>query len=434
MRKWIYFLSALLILCPFSPDLIAGKALILTITGNIGPATQNYIQRGLAQAANHRHDIVILRMNTSGGLDSSMRKINESIINSSVPVITYVAPAGSRATGAGTFILYASHLAIMAPGTTVGAASPIKFGDNANTSHTKNSVMQKKIINDAASYIRNLAQLRGRNADWAELTVRHAVNVSAEEAKRLNVIDGLASDYAQLFQRIDGYTVFLEGIPENINTDGMALENMPPDWCYQFLSFLTHPNIAYVLVLVALYGLFFELANPGLVLPGVVGVICLLLALYALQLMPVNYAGLTLLLVGIGFIIFEMYVSSFGIIAIGGIIAFILGSILLFDSSNPHYQLSSLLICLMSIVTIIFFFVITAFVVSIMRKKVVTGQEGLIGSEGTVTSVVHEQATVRVLGEIWQAQSTDALTTDEKIKVIGIKGLVLQVELLNKKK
>lgn len=433
MRKWMWLLLIILTLV-FSPPLFAAeKAIVLDISGPIGPATQDYVERGIAYAQTEHAEMIILQLNTPGGLDTSMRGINAAIINSPIPIITYVAPAGSRAGSAGAYILYASHLAVMAPGTNVGAATPINITGANKTDVANQSAEEQKAVKDASAYIRSLAQLRGRNAAWAEQAVTKAESLSANEAKNLNVINEIAENDTQLLQKIDGKSVSVQGNSKILHTKNLSLEKLSPDWRYQFLAFLTNPNIAYILMLIAIYGLFFELSNPGLILPGVVGVISLLLVLYAFQLMPINYVGLTLMLIGIGFMIFEVYVSSFGVIGVGGVVAFIIGSIMLFDMQDANYHLNWSLILAMSVFSIGFFFLILTLVFRSHKKAIITGQEGLIGSTGIVLSIMNEQVIVRVQGEIWEARSLHQLNSGQKIKVTSIHGLVLEVEPFSNK-
>lgn len=428
MRKWILSLSLLIFLTFSSSVFAVGKTIVLDLTGPIGPATQDYVTRGIAYAEKEQANAIILQLNTPGGLDSSMRGINEAIINSSIPVITYVYPSGARAASAGLFIMYASHVSAMAPGTNIGAASPVNFLGSYK------STEEKKLVNDASAYIRSLAQLRGRNAEWAERAVREAVSLSASEAVQLKVVDEIAADYPQLLKKIQGKHTLIKGLTKTIDTQSTQLETLSPDWRYQFLAFITNPNIAYMLLLIAIYGLFFELSNPGLVLPGVAGSIALLLVLYAFQLMPINYVGLWLVLLGIAFMIFEVYVSSFGVIGIGGVIAFIIGSIMLFDMHDANYHLSWPLVITMSVITLAFLFMALSLVIKSQRNKPVSGKEGLIGSHGVVIDVSDEQITVRVLGEIWQATSSHSFKVGDTIKVAKVNGLVLIVEPLEKRK
>ncbi|MBX3708531.1 MAG: nodulation protein NfeD [Gammaproteobacteria bacterium] len=433
MRKWTELFGILLFLLMVPLVAAAEKVIVLDLTGPIGPATQDYVNRGITYAEREGAAAIILQLNTPGGLESSMRGISEAIHASSVPVIAYVYPSGARAASAGLFIMYASHLAAMAPGTNIGAASPVNLLESYQPTDTKEvTTKEKKIMNDAAAYIRSLAQLHGRNADWAESAVRQAASISANEAKELHVINEIADNYPQLLQKMDGHTITIKGTTEKINIKDAKLENIPQDWRYQFLSFITNPNIAYILMLITIYGIFFELSNPGLVLPGVMGVISLLLVLYAFQLMPINYAGLLLVLIGIGFMMLEVYMASFGIIGIGGIIAFIIGSIMLFDTYDANYQLHWALIITTSVISIAFFFMIFNLMIKSHKNKIITGQEGLIGSTGVILSKKDNDIVVRVLGEIWNAKSSYALHPGDTVRVTQIQGLVLIVEPLEK--
>lgn len=429
MHKW-FWLSILCLL--FSTASFAvEKAIILKINNAITPATQDYIKRGISIAKEQQAAFIILELNTPGGLETAMREINAAIIASPIPIITYVAPSGARAASAGTFIMYASHLSAMAPGTNIGAATPVNL-TGSETESKPLTAEKQKATNDAAAYMRSLAQLRNRNADWGEQAVKHAASLSAIEAKKLNVINEVANNYPDLLQKINNKTVQLQDKTIQLHTKDVELKTIEPDWRYQFLSFITNPNIAYILMLIALYGLFFEFSNPGLVLPGVAGIIALLLALYAFQLMPVNYVGLSLIILGVGFMIFEVYVSSFGVIGVGGIIAFIIGSIMLFDTPNQDYHVTWGVIGLMSIVTAIFFLMLITLAIRSHKKLIATGREGLIGSSGVVLSMMNEQIVVRVLGEIWNAKSTSPLKIGQKIKVIAIHGLTLDVKPTDK--
>ncbi|HLB41488.1 MAG TPA: nodulation protein NfeD [Gammaproteobacteria bacterium] len=435
MYKWkaLIIIFVLFSITSFALEKPANKAIVLEINGAVGPATQDYIQRGMAYAEKERAAAIIIQLNTPGGLETSMRSINEAIIISPIPVIAYVFPAGARAASAGTFIMYASHLAAMASGTNIGAASPVNILPGGTKSADAKNTEERKATNDASAYMRSLAQLRGRNADWAELAVRQAASLSASEAKRLKVIDEVADNYPMLLKKMDGHNVLVQGIPEKISTKNLDIKIISPDWRYQFLSFLTNPNVVYLLMLVALYGLFFEFSNPGLILPGVAGVIALLLILYAFQLVPINYTGLTLVVVGLLFIIFEIFITSHGMLGIGGVIAFIIGSIMLFDVNDANYQVALSLILIMSITTALFFLIILTVILQSHKKAVVSGQEALIGSEGVVLSAMNEQIVVRVMGEIWEARALVMLNPGQKIKVTKIHGLMLLVEPLSEK-
>lgn len=425
-NRWIGLLLTFIFM---TTGYAGNKAILLNIDGAISPAIQDYVERGIERATPEEVAVIILQLNTPGGLETSMRGINAAILKSPVPVITYVAPSGARAASAGIFIMYASHLTAMAPGTNAGAASPVNLGGNGEKSDNKKpDTSMKKAMNDAAAYIRSLAQLRDRNVAWGEKAVTEAASVSATEAEKLNIINFVAKDYADLLQQANGKTVVVNGVKQTINTDNLTIHTIEKDWRADFLAFITNPNIAYLLMLLAIYGLFFELSNPGLILPGVAGVIALVLVLYAFQLMPINYAGLTLMLVGIGFMIMEVYITSYGALGIGGVIAFVLGSIMLFDSNSTYYHLNWSLVIGMALVSLAFFFVAITIVIRAHKRAIVSGKEALIGTTGTVISLMNDHVTVSVLGEIWDARSNASLNEGDNIKVTAINGLTLNVE------
>lgn len=411
----------------------AKPIIVLEIANTIGPATQDYIQRGLADAEDQKAELVILRLDTPGGLETSMRGINKAILASTVPVVAYVAPAGARAASAGTFILYASHIAAMAPGTNLGAASPVNVDGipsptGEKTDQKNQQTLQKKEMNDAVAYIRSLAQLRDRNVQWAELAVRETVSLSAEEALKQNVINLIANNTDDLLQKLNGQTVEIQNAKQTLQTKDIFIIPMQADWRTEFLSVITNPSVAYILLLIGIYGLFFEFANPGFVMPGIVGVISLLLALYAFQLLPISYVGLSLLLIGIACMVAEVFISTFGVLGIGGIIAFITGSIMLLDTNVPGYSIAWSVILVMSLLSIGFILLIFMLAVGSFRKPVITGREALIGSEGEVLEYHPDCIIVRVQGEIWTAQSETSLHVGQKIQVKKISNLILTVD------
>ena len=434
------------------------KAILLNVDDAIGPAITDYIERGLDKANEAGAEIVIIRLDTPGGLDLAMRSIIQAVIASPVPVAIHVAPSGARAASAGTYMMYAAHIAAMAPGTNLGAATPVQMGgmpgmdppekpappgapdadDGAGETAAEEEpgetvpdnadAMRKKIVNDAAAYIRSLAELRGRNAEWAEQAVREGASLSSEEALDAGVIDIIARDIPDLLQQVDGRTVTVQNAERTLSTSGLIVEAIEPDWRNELLAIITNPNIAYILMLLGIYGLFFELANPGYVLPGVIGGISLLLALYALQVLPVNYAGLGLMLLGVALMVGELFMPSFGILGIGGVVSFVMGSILLFDRDSGNLAVSLPLITAVSVLSAGFFLIVIRSLYASRQRPVVTGAEELIGATGTVAADFSGAGIIHIHGEQWNARSETPMRNGDSARVIGRDGLTLLIE------
>jgi membrane-bound serine protease (ClpP class) len=373
-----------------------------------------------------------------------MRAIIKSITTASVPVATYVAPTGSRAASAGTYILYASHIAAMAPGTNLGAATPVQIGglsppqidekDDSNGDEVKaEDASKNKAINDAAAYIRGLAKLRGRNEEWAEKAVLEAASLSATEALEQNVIDFIATDLDDLLGQLDGYVVEIQGVDRTLNTKGVAISVLDPDWRSELLSVITNPNVAYILLLVGIYGLIFEFSNPGALVPGTVGAICLLLALYSFQLLPINYAGMALLLLGIALMIGEAFQPSFGMLGIGGVIAFVIGSIILMDTEAPGFGIDLSVIFTFALASVLMFVFVIGMALKSRRRPVVSGAEQLVGSVATVMNDFERSGEVFIHSEAWLAQSDQPLIKGQRVRVTGMNGLTLDVEPIETK-
>ncbi len=443
-----------LLLALLSPARAGGTAVVLDIKGPIGPATGDYVSRGLEKAVERGATMVILRMDTPGGLDSSMREIIQNILASPIPVVSYVAPSGARAASAGTYISYASHVAAMAPGTNLGAATPVQIGGpqmpplapdrspgtgepDANKDDAESpprSAPERKMESDARAYIRGLAQLRGRNVEWAEKAVRDAASLSAEEALAENVIDLIADDVPDLVTKLNGREVVVQGKPRRLETSGLAVAEMKADWRYELLSVITNPNVAYILMLIGIYGLLFEFYSPGLVGPGVIGGICLLLALYAFHVLPVNYTGLALTLLGVALMVAEAFLPSFGILGIGGIAAFVIGSIMLMDSDVPGFTIAWQLVGSIAFVAGGLLMVVIALLARSRRRAVVAGPENMIDDTGPVLDWSGNEGRVRIHGEIWRARAERAISPGQHVRVTGIDGLTLDVEPDNQRR
>ena len=420
-----------------------GTAMVLNIKGVIGPAVSSYVVQGLAKAEKLDAHLVILQMDTPGGLDHSMREIISHILRSPVPVASYVAPIGSRAASAGTYILYASHIAAMAPTTNLGAATPIQIGgmpgspqepaapeqqeEKKDTTVPKDT-LERKMVNDAVAYIKGLAVRHGRNAEWAEQAVREAVSLTAEEALDAGVIDLIAANMEELLQKIDGRQVVMENGRVTLATSGMTITRFDPDWRTRLLMVITDPNIAYILMLVGIYGLIYELANPGFFLPGVAGAICLLLALYTFHILPINYAGLALIALGISFMIAEVFVPSVGALGIGGVIAFVVGSIILMDEESM--RISLLLIIGTALLSLGFFLWLIGRLYTVSKKKVLTGAEQMVGSIGEAMEDFSSTGRIWIHGESWNANIPEEVKKGQKVEVISQDGLTLNVKIV----
>lgn len=443
-------------------------AIVLDVQGPIGPATRDFLTRSLETAAERDAALVIIRMDTPGGLDASTRDIIKAILDSSVPVATYIAPEGARGASAGTYILYASHIAAMSPATNVGAATPVSMiggapapggkppaeqdgkgkksdggdedgGDEngetggedsdgeAGDESVSGDAMTKKVVNDAVAYIRGLADLRGRNADWAERAVREADSITSAKALELGVIDFIAVNVGELLEKADGMVVEVNGVEVELETSGLVIEQLEPDWRNELLAVITSPTIAYLLLLIGVYGLILEGYNPGAILPGVVGAICLLLALYAFQMLPVNYAGLGLIVLGIILIIAEVMAPSFGALGFGGIISIVIGSIILIDTDVPGFGVSRPLIGSIAAFASLGLLAIIWFAVRARHQPVVSGREELVGAAGIALEDFDSEGHVFIHSERWNAIAETPVRADQGVVVTGLDGLTLKV-------
>ncbi len=432
---------------------------VLTQNGPIGPANADYLHRGFEKAVALHAQLVILKLDTPGGLDVSMRAIIKDILASPIPIATFVAPGGARAASAGTYILYASHIAAMAPATNLGAATPVAIGAapgrsepgtptdktakngaakqasdgvDAASSEPTMTPMTRKQTSDAAAYIRGLAQLRGRNAEWAEKAVRNAASLSAEEALKLNVIDSIAADVPQLLGQLDGKKLSVLGRELRLSTAKAELIDDQPGWRTRLLAVIADPSVAYVLLLLGIYGLLFEFYSPGMVAPGVVGGISLLLALFAFQMLPESSVGLALVALGVGLMISEHFVPGFGVLGIGGIVAFVIGSVMLVNPDVQGYSIPWSLVATVSVVSTALLAVVLNLVVSARKRPVVSGGGQMIGATGEVLEDAAGEGYARIRGEMWKVRFRAPLERGQRVRVVGIEGLVLAVEPVQK--
>ncbi|MYD45092.1 MAG: nodulation protein NfeD [Gammaproteobacteria bacterium] len=430
-------------------QLFANEVRVLTIEGAIGPATSHHITKALKKAADDNIELVVIKLDTPGGLVDSLRVIVQDILSSPIPVCTYVAPNGARAASAGTYLSYASHISAMCPVSNIGSSTPVTMGSSPNnvpgmpgtpespdesdetddTPENGASAMDRKILEDSVAYIKSLAELRGRNVEWAEKTVREAANLTASEALELNVTDYIAEDVRHLLEQIHGATI------ENVNGNTVVLDTadalvveIETDWVYEFLKIITNPNVAYLLLIVGINAIIIELYNPGLGGAGILGIICLVLGAYALHLLPLNYAGLALLVVGVILFIAEAITPSYGIFGLGGIVSFIAGSLLLYDTDIPAFQISFAVVGAISTVTALLLIFVIRTALKQRKKGPVSGLDGLIGKQARVLADFTDEGRVFAEGEAWNATADVPLARNDKVIVRDIDGLTLKVE------
>lgn len=444
MKRLLVLAAALLSLLVSVPA-FAATVKVAEIHGAISPASAAYFLRALDEAQKAKADLLVLKLDTPGGLDSAMREMIQGILASPVPVATFVSPSGARAASAGTYILYASHVAAMAPGTNLGAATPVAIGiggdagkpsgnkdkaekEKGGDSAPQGSAMEKKAVHDAAAYIRSLAQLRGRNVEWAERAVREAHSLSAEEAAKQKVVDFVAADLPDLLRQADGRRVKVAAGEATLSLAGAAVANVAPNWKEKLLAAIADPNIALILMMLGVYGLLFEFYSPGFGVSGIIGAICLLLALYALAMLPINATGALLLLLGIALMATEAFVPSFGAFGIGGIVAFVAGSLMLIDGDLPGLEISLAFVVPLAATSALALFGIGAFALRARRRPAVSGAEAMIGDTVEALEDFEREGWVRASGERWHARSDAPLARGARARIVKVEGLTLAVK------
>ena len=411
----------------FTISLFASNITYFKYDGAINPASNSFVKKAISQAQKQNSQLIIYELNTPGGLLSSTRDTVSQILNSKIPVVVYISPKGARAASAGTYILYASHVAAMAQGTNVGAATPVKMGKIQSKSDTSSS-MQKKVINDASAYIESLAKLRNRNIKWAKKSVTNGASIDSSEALELKVVEFVADDLKTLLKSLDKHEIKFGDKQIKLDTKNASVNRVEEGFKIKLLSYLSNPNIAYVLMLLAIYGIFFELMNPGSIFPGVTGLISGALALYALNILPFDYAGLLLILIGVILMISEVFIVGFGVLGIGGIIAFIFGSLILFDEKTLGVDISLSLIVAFSLVSAAFFIYLLKIIINDRNKKAKTGIDEMVGATAIVIKKKKDVYKVSIHSEIWNAKSKEDIQEGDEVFVESIDGLKLQVK------
>ena len=396
---------------------------VIEINGIINPVASKFITEAIDQSEEDGAQCLIIQMDTPGGLMDSMRSIVKKMLSARVPVVVYVSPSGARAASAGVFITMAGHIAAMAPSTNIGAAHPVTLGSQDK----ENKAMMEKVVNDAVAQIKGIAKKRGRNVKWAEKAVRESVSITEEEALKLKVVDLVVPNLDSLLAKMDGRKVKIDSEEKVLVTKGVSINRRQMGWRYRFLDIISNPTIAYIMLMLGIYGIFFELSNPGAILPGVVGAIFLILAFFALQMLPINYAGLALILLGIILFIAEVKITSFGMLSVGGAVCMLLGSIMLAEKLPEYMKISKGVIIPVVLVSAGFFLFAVTMAIRARRRKPTTGIEGLIGEEGFSESLIFPEGTVSIHGEIWRAECDERIEKGERIKVVGVDNLKLKI-------